>query len=283
MLARPPLRSDDDGPLLSVDGLDVRYGSFLAVKNVSFSVPRAQTVALVGESGSGKSTIGKAILGLARPSAGSIRFQGRDIGTRNLAMRRQLASELQVIFQDPYSSLNPTRTVGSSLVEPLLVRGDVSHEQAMERACAALERVGLPADTVLRYPSAFSGGQRQRIAIARAVVMRPKLIVCDEPVSALDLSVQAQVLNLLAELQVRDGISYLLISHDLSIVRYMSHHTLVLKKGELVEQGPAEQIWRSPQHPYTRALVAAVPEPDPARRRPAASQGSATVSVQSAG
>lgn len=259
-------------PLLQVENLVVRYRSrrrtnIAAVDNVSFQVNAGQTLAIVGESGSGKSSIGKAVLGLVAPSSGSIRFQGKDIVKRDLAMRRQLASQLQVIFQDPYSSLNPARTVGNSLIEPLLVRGALTLEQARERARSALARVGMPADTAARYPSAFSGGQRQRIAIARALVMKPKLVICDEPVSALDLSVQAQVLNLLVELQERDGISYLLISHDLSIVRYMSHHALVLQKGQVVESGTGEQLWSAPRHPYTRALLAAIPQPDPSRRR----------------
>ena len=258
-------------PLLEAEHLMVRYRSrrrreVLAVDDVGFEVRAGQTVALVGESGSGKTSIGKAILGLVTPDSGAIRFEGRNIVGRNLRMRRELASELQVIFQDPYSSLNPARTVGSSLVEPLLVRGTVGRGEAADRARSALARVGLPGDTMSRFPSAFSGGQRQRIAIARALVMRPKLIICDEPVSALDLSVQAQVLNLLGELQARDGISYLLISHDLSIVRYMAHYVLVLRQGRIVERGPGAQLWHAPEHPYTQALIAAVPEPDPAKR-----------------
>jgi ABC-type glutathione transport system ATPase component len=258
-------------PLLDVEGLAIRYKARRrdtprAVDDVTFMIAPGQTVGLVGESGSGKSSIGKAILGLVKPEAGTVRLEGRDILNRNLEMRRRLAHELQVVFQDPYSSLNPVRTVGSSLTEPLLVGKGHTREAAREKARAMLARVGLPADALERYPSAFSGGQRQRIAIARALVMEARLIICDEPVSALDLSVQAQVLNLLVELQALEGLSYLFISHDLSVVRHMSHHVIVLQRGRIVEQGSGEKLWSRPEHPYTRALIDSVPDPDPSKR-----------------
>jgi ABC-type oligopeptide transport system ATPase subunit len=257
--------------LLEVTGLTVRYSrrsnAQPVVRDVSFAIGQGQTVGLVGESGSGKSTIGKAILGLVAPSSGLISLRGRNIARPNLAMRRQLAHELSVVFQDPNSSINPTRTIGSSLMEPLLVGGKVSRDAAWSRATEMLGNVGMAGDVMHRYPSAFSGGQRQRISIARALVMDPQLIVCDEPVSALDLSVQAQVLNLMVDLQVRLGVSYLFISHDLSVVRHICHEILVLQKGQVVERGTGEQIWNAPQHAYTQALINSIPEPDPAKRR----------------
>ncbi|WP_415853284.1 ATP-binding cassette domain-containing protein [Sinomonas sp. G460-2] len=234
---------------------------------MGFSIEHGQTVGLVGESGSGKSSIGKAILGLVPPESGSIHLAGRNIINLARSARRSLSKDLQVVFQDPNSSLNPTRTIGSSLIEPLLAARRCTRIEALGRARDMLARVGMPADSMDRYPSAFSGGQRQRIAIARALVMDPKLIVCDEPVSALDLSVQAQVLNLMVELQARDGLSYLFISHDLSVVRYISHHVLVLQRGAVVEEGSGDQVWNAPVHPYTRALIDSIPEPDPARRQ----------------
>jgi ABC-type glutathione transport system ATPase component len=257
--------------LLEVRDLVVRYpgrrgSGHLAVDGVSFDVLSGRTVGLVGESGSGKSSIAKAVLGLVDPVGGSIRFGGRDVVRPSLALRRELARELQVVFQDPFSSLNPTRTVGSSLVEPLLVSRAVRRDAAVRTAVDTLGRVGLPAEVMARYPAAFSGGQLQRIAIARALVMKPRLIICDEAVSALDLSVQAQVLNLLVDLQVRDGLSYLFISHDLAVVQHMSHHVVVLQGGQIVEQGSAGQVWEAPEHPYTRALIAAVPTTNPSKR-----------------
>jgi ABC-type glutathione transport system ATPase component len=260
-------------PLLEVQNLCVRYPTRQrdaprAVDDVTFTIQPGETVGLVGESGSGKSSIGKAILGLVKIESGTLLLDGRPIMNPNLAMRRRLAHEVQVVFQDPYSSLNPVRTVGSSLIEPLLVGHGHTREAAWERARTMLGLVGLPADALTRYPAAFSGGQRQRIAIARALMMDARLIICDEPVSALDLSVQAQVLNLLVELQRNQGLSFLFISHDLSVVRHMSHHVLVLRKGEIVEQGSGREIWHRPAHPYTQKLIQSVPDPDPSKQRP---------------
>lgn len=251
-------------PLLEVRDLEVVYQgrrgrTVHAVRGVSFDIEAGQTIGLVGESGSGKSTIGKAVLGLAPVSAGTIKIDGRDMATMPQQERRQLSRFLQVIFQDPYGSLNPARTIGKTLAEPLRVHGDVDDDTIAARMAEVLEQVGMPRNTVERYPSEFSGGQRQRIAIARALMTRPKLIICDEPVSALDLSIQAQVLNLLNDLKRELGMSYLFISHDLFVVRYMAEEMLVLNLGEVVERGEVDSVYRNPQHPYTQRLLAATP------------------------
>jgi peptide/nickel transport system ATP-binding protein len=260
--------------LLNVQNLAVEYrsrgkngGRFRAVDGVSFSVAAGETVALVGESGSGKSTIGRAILGLAPIADGRVSFNGRDITQRTRGVQRALARELQVVFQDPYSSLNPSKTIGESLTEPLRAQGGFNGQQARERIGGLLQRVGLPADSASRFPSRFSGGQRQRVAIARALALSPKLIICDEPTSALDVSTQAQVLELFTELQDQLGLGYLFITHDLAVVRHFANRVLVLRNGALVEQGTAQQICDAPEQPYTRQLVAAAPVPDPALQR----------------
>ncbi len=259
-------------PLLQVKDLHVRYSgargsSFHALKGVSIAIHAGETLGLVGESGSGKSTLGKVILGLQAASNGSVHFDGQNITHASRSQRRALASELQVIFQDPYGSLNPARLVGDTLAEPLLQDKSLERSEVQARIADVLARVGMPPDTAARYPGQFSGGQRQRIAIARAVIGKPRLVVCDEPVSALDLSVQAQVLNLLSELQQSMGLALLFISHDLTVVRHVSHRTVVLYQGAIVEQGSAEQIHQNPQHPYTRALLDAAPVPDPLLQR----------------
>ena len=240
---------------------------FQALKGVSLDIHPGETVGLVGESGSGKTTMGRVILGLTPASSGRVVFDGEDITHASGARRRMLGRDIQVVFQDPYGSLNPARTIGDTLSEPLLGHKDLGREDIRQRIAEVLQRVGMPADTAERYPGQFSGGQRQRIAIARAVIAKPRLIVCDEPVSALDLSVQAQVLNLLKELQQRMGLAMLFISHDLTVVRHVSHRTVVLYRGDIVEQGDAAQIHDTPQHPYTRALLAAAPVPDPLIQR----------------
>jgi peptide/nickel transport system ATP-binding protein len=256
-----------DAPILEVKDLHVVYKSrkseFHALKGVSLTINPGETVGLVGESGSGKTTIGKAVLGQTPVTEGKVIFNGEDITTAGRSRRQQLGKELQVVFQDPYSSLNPARTIGQTLSEPLLTDKTLNKDAMRAKIADILKRVGMPADTAERYPGQFSGGQRQRIAIARAVIGRPKLIVCDEPVSALDLSVQAQVLNLLNELQRDLGLSMLFISHDLTVVRHVSHRTVVLYRGEIVEQGEAQQVHDDPQHPYTQALIDASPVPDP--------------------
>jgi ABC-type glutathione transport system ATPase component len=259
-------------PLLAVDGLDVVYPgkgfrakSFQALADVSISVGAGETLGLVGESGSGKTTLGRAILGLAPVSRGSIRFDGTDISHAKRAQRRGLSADLQVVFQDPYTSLNPAMTIGSILSEPLAVAG-TGQKASRARIAELLDHVNLPRDSVDRLPREFSGGQRQRIAIARALALSPKLIVCDEPVSALDLSTQARILDLFLSIQRDTGVSYLFISHDLDVVRHISHRVAVMYRGEIVEQGEAAQITGDPEHPYTQRLLMASPVTDPDRQ-----------------
>jgi peptide/nickel transport system ATP-binding protein len=258
--------------MLEVKDLVVRYGrgrkaaaAPAAVDGVSFSIRPGETVGLVGESGSGKSTIGKAILGLQRVAGGSVSFRGKDITRAGGAERRALGGDLRAVFQDPNSSLNPRRTVGDSLAEPLRLRG-ASAAESREKAETMLERVGLPREAVDRYPSQFSGGQRQRIAVARALICDPRLVVCDEAVSALDLSTQAQVLNLLADLRDERGLSYLFIAHDISVVQFLAQRVVVLYRGQVMESGPAAAVTEAPKHPFTQALVAASPVPRPAEQ-----------------
>jgi ABC-type glutathione transport system ATPase component len=229
---------------------------------VSLQVGAGETLGLVGESGSGKTTIGRTVLGLVKASAGSIHFAGREIGGLGARERRALAKDIQVVFQDPYSSLNPSMTIGDILTEPLVVQGATARD-ARARVRTLLDQVGLPSDATDRLPREFSGGQRQRIAIARAIAPEPKLIVCDEPVSALDLSTQALVLDLFVEIQRRTGAAYLFISHDLAVVRHISHRVAVLYRGDLVETGPAARVTSTPDHPYTRKLLLAAPVADP--------------------
>ncbi|WP_412518090.1 ATP-binding cassette domain-containing protein [Actinomadura madurae] len=231
---------------------------------VSFEIAEGETFGLVGESGSGKTTIGRAVLGLVAPSAGTIVLNGRPIG--DLRRRRRLAHEVQVVFQDPYTSLNPAMTTESILSEPLRVHG-MERAAAAKRVADLLDKVALPADAGRRYPREFSGGQRQRIAIARALSLEPRLIVCDEPVSALDLSTQARILDLLIEIQDALGIAYLFISHDLAVVRHISHRVAVINRGAFVETGSAAQVTENPVDPYTRRLLLSAPVPDPARQR----------------
>ena len=259
-------------PLLQVQDVRVDFAQgkgqvFQALKGVSLDIHAGETVGLVGESGSGKTTMGRVILGLTEATSGKVLFDGEDITHASNARRRTLGRDIQVVFQDPYGSLNPARTVGDTLAEPLLSDKSLSKQDIDQRIAEVLQRVGMPVDTAQRYPGQFSGGQRQRIAIARAVIAKPRLIVCDEPVSALDLSVQAQVLNLLKELQQSMGLAMLFISHDLTVVRHVSHRTVVLYRGDIVEQGDAAQVHEHPQHPYTRALLAAAPVPDPLVQR----------------
>jgi oligopeptide/dipeptide ABC transporter ATP-binding protein len=258
-------------PLLEIENLCVHFkaGTRItrAVDNVSLSIAPGETLGLVGESGSGKSTIGRAVVGLVPVTSGSVKFNGRDITNASLSRRRELAAEMQVVFQDPYSSLNPAKTIGQTLAEPLSVHGKFNRGERADRVATMLTRVGMPTDAAMRYPAQFSGGQRQRIAIARALMLEPKLVICDEPVSALDLSIQAQIMNLLADLQAELGVSYLFIAHDLAVVRHISHRTVVLYRGQVMEAGDAEMVADSPHHPYSQALVAAAPLPDPDMQR----------------
>lgn len=245
------------------------------LKGVDLTVRPGETLGLVGESGSGKSTIGRAVLGLAPVRSGSITFDGERIERADARRRRALSRDLQVIFQDPYTSLNPARTIGDTLAEPLIGQGAAARE-ARGRVGELLDRVHLPADAAERLPREFSGGQRQRVAIARALALRPRLVICDEPVSALDLTTQRTVLDLLLEIQEETGVSYLFVSHDLSVVRFMSHRVAVIHRGEIVETGDAATVTSEPGHSYTRTLLLASPVADVAeqrRRREAARSG----------
>ncbi len=251
--------------LLEIRDLHVQYGTgrhrFEAVRGVSLDVATAETVGIVGESGSGKTTIARAVLGLTPIAGGSVRLAGKQFGAAGSADRREFARLVQVVFQDPYTSLNPALKIGKTLAEPFRAARGASAAEAKQRAAELLERVGLDAATADRYPAEFSGGQRQRIAIARALMSSPRLFICDEAVSALDLSVQAQVLNLLRSLQREFELSYLFISHDLDVVRYMAHRVVVVYRGRVMEHGSADEVARHPRHPYTQALLAAVPGP----------------------
>ncbi len=234
-----------------------------AVDDVSFEVGEGETLGLVGESGSGKSTTGYCVLQLLKPTGGSIRFQGEELTTLGREELRRMRREMQIVFQDPYSSLDPRMTVGDIVGEPLVVHSIGSRRDRSSRVRELLDVVGFDPSYTNRYPHEFSGGQRQRIGIARALALSPKLIVCDEPVSALDVSIQAQILNLLKDLQQDFGLTYLFIAHDLAVVRSMSDRIAVMNKGKLVEIGEAEELYASPQDDYTKALLSAVPIPDP--------------------
>ena len=259
--------------LLTVEDLHVRYKlpgwrtpPVKAVDGVSLTLGEGETVGLVGESGSGKSTIGRALLGLAPISEGRVVLDGHDITTSKAGDRRHIANDLQVVFQDPYGSLNPARTIGKTLAEPLEAAA-ADTRTALAEIRSLLAKVRLPDDAVDRYPNAFSGGQRQRIAIARAMAIQPKLIVCDEAISALDVVTQAQVLNLLGDLQRDTGVAFLFIAHNLPVVSYFSDRVLVLYRGRIMESGPAALIHERPAHPYTQALRAAVPVPNASAQR----------------
>lgn len=258
--------------LLEIESLSVTYrrrrrAVTPALTDVSLSIAQGRTYGLVGESGSGKSTLGKAVLGLAPVESGRILLDGNDITHVTGAARRRLSQDIQVVFQNPYGSFNPSRTIGQSVAETLEVQSDLSAAQVRSRVGEALERVGIGATAIDRYPSQFSGGQRQRIAIARALLPRPRLVICDEAVSALDLSIQAQVLNLLVDLQRDLGVSYLFISHDLEVVRHLCHEVGVLRQGVLVEEGSASVVCETPAHIYTKRLLAAAPIAHPQQQQ----------------
>jgi oligopeptide/dipeptide ABC transporter ATP-binding protein len=246
-------------------------GQVHAVDGVSFAIGAGETLGLVGESGCGKTTVGRSVLRLIEPTAGVIRLGGRDITRLGRAELRPLRREMQIIFQDPFSSLNPRMRAGDIVGEPLkvhgTVHGTVPTAERRDRVAALFSRVGLSQAQMDNYPHQFSGGQRQRIGVARALALNPKLIVCDEPVSALDVSIQAQVINLLTDLQRELGLSYLFISHNLAVVEHISHRIAVMYLGRIVEHTDRETLFRRPLHPYTEALLAAVPVPDPAARR----------------
>ncbi|MDF2810540.1 MAG: peptide transporter ATP-binding protein [Microvirga sp.] len=262
-------------PLLSVRGLTklfkpagfLRGTTVRALDDISFDIPRGKVVGLVGESGSGKTTIGRSILRLIEPTAGEVSFNGRDLLKLSPAEMRRERRHLQYIFQDPFASLSPRMTIGQILMEGLDIQGIGTRKERGQRAKKALGSVDMPADAFDRYAHEFSGGQRQRIGIARALAFDPQLIVADEPVSALDVSIQAQIINLLRDLQTRLGLTMLFISHDLAVVEYICDTVIVLYLGRIMEIAPSEALYADPRHPYTRALLSAIPSPDPKTAR----------------
>ena len=250
-----------------------------AVEDVSFSLSAGETLALVGESGCGKSTTGRSILRLVEPASGSVVFEGRDVRALDRASLRAARRRMQMIFQDPFGSLNPRKTVGRAIAEPMMVHGLLDRSQARDRVRELLRKVGLPPDMASRFPHEFSGGQRQRLCIARALALEPKVLVADEAVSALDVSIKAQVINLMMDLQAEMKLAYLFISHDIAVVERVSHRIAVMYLGEIVEIGPRAAIIENPQHPYTKRLMAAVPVPEAGRR--ALRRGLSTTEVPS--
>ena len=264
--------------LLQVRGLKMHFpvhGGILyrklatvyAVDGVDFEIEAGETLGLVGESGCGKSTVGRSLLKLYEPTAGEVRFEGRNVAEIRGSELRSLRAEMQMIFQDPFESLNPRHTVGSILEEPFVIHGEKKAAARRQKAMELLQRVGLPEDAYHKFPHEFSGGQRQRIGIARAIALRPKMIICDEPVSALDVSIQSQILNLLIELQQEMGLAYLFIAHDLAVVKHISDRIAVMYLGRIVEIADSQTLYRDPQHPYTQALIASIPVPDPRQRK----------------
>ena len=264
--------------LLEVDGLTKHFpirrgllrrevGSVQAVTDVSFSVGAGETLAIVGESGCGKSTTGRALLRLIEPTAGAVRLEGTDLMALSPGKLREMRKRMQIIFQDPYGSLNPRMTVREVLSEPLLLHGVATQSNLQAKVSEVLKLCGLSSFHAERYPHEFSGGQRQRVGIARALATRPRLIVCDEPVSALDVSVQAQIVNLLQDIQKQLGVAYVFISHDLAVVRHIATRVAVMYLGRIVEEAPAAELFAAPLHPYTRSLIAAAPRPDPSAGR----------------
>jgi peptide/nickel transport system ATP-binding protein len=271
--------STPSGPLLEVTDLvkhfPVKRGILIdrevdqvrAVDGISFNVGRGETLGLVGESGSGKSTACRTVLQLIKPTSGSVKFEGREIAGLGRRAMRPLRREMQMIFQDPYASLNPRKRIGQIVGDPLKLQGVARGSELRRQVQELLERVGLSSEHLNRYPHEFSGGQRQRIGIARALALKPKLVICDEPVSALDVSIQAQIVNLLDDLQDELGLAYLFVAHDIGVVRHISDRIAVMHDGKIVEQGTADQVCEQPKDDYTKKLLAAVPIPDPRESR----------------
>ncbi len=270
----PKTRLPGEAPLISVRNLTKHYGggrklfggnafTVKAVDGISFDIQAGETLALVGESGSGKSTTGRVILQLELPTSGDVIVRGESIVGRTPAQLKPFRRDMQIVFQDPYAALNPRMTVGDFVAEPLIVHGLAGRAERKEITADLFKRVGLDPSFMGRYPHEFSGGQRQRINIARAISVKPSFIVADEPITALDVSIQAQIVNLFQDLQESLGIAYLFVTHDLSMVRYLSHRVAVMLRGRLVEIAPTRELFDNPQHPYTRSLLSAIPVPDP--------------------
>jgi oligopeptide transport system ATP-binding protein len=247
--------------------IDREVDQVRAVDGIGFSIPRGQTLGLVGESGSGKSTACRTLLNLTPPTSGSVRFEGEEIAGLSRRQMRPLRRQMQMIFQDPYASLNPRKRIGQIVGDPLRLQGVASGSELRRRVQELLERVGLSSEHYDRFPHEFSGGQRQRIGIARALALQPKLVIADEPVSALDVSIQAQIINLLDDLQDEFGLTYLFVAHDIGVVRHISDRIAVMHDGKIVEQGDADEVCERPRHDYTKKLLAAVPIPDPRESR----------------
>lgn len=272
-----PDTTRDDRPLLDVIGLKKFFpvrgalGTTVqevkAVNDVSFTLRRGETFGMVGESGCGKSTLGRTILRLTEPTEGEARYEGQDVFEMDEAQLKRMRQDMQMVFQDPFSSLNPRKRIGAILEEPLVIHGIGTPEERTSKVLDILTRVGLQAEHYYRFPHEFSGGQRQRIGIARALMVNPKLIVCDEPVSALDVSIQSQIINLLKQLQAEFGLTYLFIAHDISIVRYISDRIGVMYLGRMVEQAETDAMFAAPKHPYTQALLSSVPITHPGARK----------------
>jgi len=253
-------------PLLEVKDLKKYFktprGMLHAVDNISFSLDRGKTLGVVGESGCGKTTLGRTVLHLLEPTSGEIRFEGQDISNPKRAEMKKLRTQMQIIFQDPFSSLNPRMSVSETIMEPFLLHTKLSKAEINENVLKLMDTVGLARRLAGAYPHELDGGRRQRIGIARALAMNPKFIVCDEPVSALDVSIQAQILNLLQDLQEERGLTYMFVTHDLSVVKYISDEIMVMYLGQMVEKAPADELFANPLHPYTQALLSAIPVPD---------------------
>ena len=244
-----------------------QVATVFAVDGVNFSIEPGKTLGLVGESGCGKSTVGRALLRLYEPTAGKVSFEGQDITHLKGENLRDLRLDMQMIFQDPFESLNPRHTIGDILEEPFVIHKIGSPDERKQEVLKLLGRVGMPADAIHKYPHEFSGGQRQRVGIARAIALKPKLIICDEPVSALDVSIQSQILNLLLELQQEMGMAYLFVAHDLSVIKHVSDQIAVMYLGRIVEIADSESLYQNPMHPYTQALISSIPVPDPRQRK----------------